>query len=65
MSDLDPNNSSHIEMIEGMIARAKWIKMGLMKRDKTIENIKYGFHVIPSMNHIHMHCISDDMESVN
>ena len=63
--DLDPYDSSHIELIEGMIARAKWIKMGLKKKDKSIDNIKYGFHAIPSLNQLHMHCISDDMDSPN
>eukprot|EP01083_Nonionella_stella_P217113 779640_1 len=63
--DLDPMNADHIEMIEGMIARAEWIKSGILKRNTEIHQIKYGFHAIPSMNQIHCHLISDDMDSVN
>ncbi len=62
--DLDPFNNFHIGMIEGMIARAQWIKIGILKRNKNINNIKYGFHSIPSMNQLHCHLISDDMEMI-
>merc|ERR1712228_1139016 len=61
----DPMNASHIEMIEGLLARSKWIELGLMKRNKNINRMKCGFHAIPSMNQIHLHLLSDDMDSIN
>ena len=63
--DLDPMNDAHIALIEGMIARAKWIQHGLRKRKGGCDVIHYGFHAIPSMNQLHLHVISDDMESDN
>merc|ERR1712228_361718 len=63
--DLDPMNASHIEMIEGLLARSKWIELGLMKRNKNINRMKCGFHAIPSMNQLHLHLLSDDMDSIN
>eukprot|EP00483_Globobulimina_turgida_P003139 UN03144 len=63
--DLDPLNQFHISMFEGLIARAKWIKIGILARNPDINNIKYGFHCIPSMNQLHCHIISDDLDSEN
>ena len=63
--DLDPMNDANIRMLEGMLARAHWIKIGLMQRDAAINRIKCGFHAIPSMNQIHLHLLSDDMDSVH
>ena len=45
--------------------RAKWIEHGLRSRNGGGDRIHYGFHAIPSMNHLHLHVISDDMESDN
>jgi len=64
--DLDPTNGQHIALIEGMIARAKWIEQGLCRRDSGAGSaIRFGFHAIPSMNLLHLHVISDDMDSDN
>merc|ERR1712176_1581136 len=36
-----------------------------MKRHREINKMKCGFHAIPSMNQVHLHLLSDDMDSPN
>eukprot|EP01084_Bolivina_argentea_P123297 218502_1 len=61
--ELNPLNNYHIKMIERIIQIAEWIKNDILKRNKNIINIKYGFHAVPTLNQMHCHLISGDMDS--
>lgn len=62
LNSLKDLKDSDLTLVEHMIAQSKQFAESHIT-PKTKNPVRYGFHMIPSMNHLHIHIISQDFDS--
>lgn len=55
------HSKEHAELLSSMISLAQDYVHHQRQRDRTIANVVFGFHSMPSMHPLHMHVISQDL----
>ncbi|GAU95774.1 hypothetical protein RvY_07335-1 [Ramazzottius varieornatus] len=63
IDNLELLDESHVMLLEHMIEKGKdFAKTNI--EPKTKNSVRLGFHMVPSMSHLHMHIISQDFDSI-
>ena len=55
--------TEHAPLLRHMTALAEWLAPQLRSQVPRLAPLRCGFHVVPSMEHLHLHLISHDFEA--
>merc|ERR1719320_819057 len=63
LEEIDPRSQVHIAAVKDIVSTGEIVREQLRSQLPGKIKFRLGFHALPSMNRVHMHIISQDLDS--